>query len=474
MTTWIIVAPLLAAALTTAFPDVQARRYARIVLSTAAALLPIVLIGKIDDLSLIFTAIVSVLGLLATLFSVGTFSIEWGIGHAVWSRKSVYFLLVGAFWSAMLLVVLASNFAALWLGISATTLATAFLVGFSGEAAALEAAWKYLVLCSLGIGFALLGIVVLAHVSIAMGLDPAHALSWVSIAGHPPSKAPPLARLATALMLIGFATKAGLVPMHAWLPDAHSKAPAPVSALLSGVLVSCALYAMMRTLAVGSTLGAAPLLHNLLMWFGAISAVLAGMAMLTQRDLKRLLAYSTVEHAGIVALALGFGGPLGLLAALIHAIAHAFSKSAAFFAAGMVQREHHTTELGKLRALWKTGRSGRFLLATFTALAGMPPFGLFVSELLLVLAGIAAHRLAPLMVGLVGIALAFAALSRTAIEIQSGQAKLSGNRIAPPRSRLAFLTTSLALAAALGIAVVPWTPLAAVLQATASAIGGVR
>ncbi|MHB8148342.1 MAG: proton-conducting transporter transmembrane domain-containing protein, partial [Vulcanimicrobiaceae bacterium] len=287
MTAWIIAAPLLAAALTTAFPGLQVRRYARIVLSIAAALLPIVLVGKIDGLSLIFTAIVSALGLLATLFSIGTFSIEWGIGHAVWSRKSVYFLLVGAFWSAMLLVVLADNFASLWLGISATTLATAFLVGFSGEATALEAAWKYLVLCSLGIGFALLGIVVLAHVSIAMGLDPAHALSWAAIAGHVPSKAPPLARLATSLMLIGFATKAGLVPMHAWLPDAHSKAPAPISALLSGVLVSCALYAMMRTLAVGSILGASPLLDNLLMWFGAISTVLAGMAMLTQRDLKR-------------------------------------------------------------------------------------------------------------------------------------------------------------------------------------------
>ncbi|MHB8147808.1 MAG: proton-conducting transporter transmembrane domain-containing protein, partial [Vulcanimicrobiaceae bacterium] len=237
---------------------------------------------------------------------------------------------------------------------------------------------------------------------------------------------------------------------------------------------SCALYAMMRTLAVGSILGASPLLDNLLMWFGAISTVLAGMAILTQRDLKRLLAYSTVEHAGIVALALGFGGPLGFLAALIHAIAHAFTKSAAFFAAGMVQREHHTTELGKLRGLWKTGRSGRFLLATLTALAGMPPFGLFVGELLLVLAGIAAHRWAPLMVGFVGIALAFAALSRTAIEIESGQAKRSGGRVLLPRSRLAFLATSFALAAALSIAVVPWTPLAAALRATASAIGGTR
>jgi hydrogenase-4 component F len=481
---WVIAAPFAAATITILFRNRDLRSYVRIALSGAAAVFPIALVGKVDGLSLLFTAIVSVLGLLATIYSTGRHSIDWGIGKAIWSRKSVYFLLVGAFWSTMLLVVLATNFATLWLGISATTLATAFLVGFSGDATALEAAWKYLVLCSVGIGFALLGIVLLAHVSIAAGLDPASALSWVAIAGHAPAAAPPLARLATALMLIGFATKAGLVPMHAWLPDAHSKAPTPVSALLSGVLVSCALYALIRTLAVGSALGAGPLLQTLLVWLGALSIVLAGLAMLAQRDLKRLLAYSTVEHAGIVALALGFGGRLGLFAAVLHVIAHAFTKSAAFFAAGMVQREQHTTTLGELRALWQKGRSGRFLLAALTALSGMPPFALFVSELLVVLAGVAAHCWVPLIFGLVGISLAFAAISRTAVEIESGRRKVSGDvgpaagaidpPPAAPRFRLATVATALALIGATGLSVVPWTSLGAALQVTASAICIVR
>jgi len=471
MNAWVIVAPLVAATVAIGFRGFAARRVVRIGLAAFAALMPITIAGKVDGLSLVFVVLVSTLGLFATIFSAGTFSADWGTDEVVWSRKHVYFILLSAFWSAMLLVVLADNFATLWLGISATTLATAFLVAFSGEPAALEAAWKYLVLCSAGIAFALLGIVMLAHVSMAAGLDPAHALSWAAIAAHAPA-APPLARLATALMLIGFATKAGLAPMHVWLPDAHSKAPAPISALLSGVLVSCALYAIMRTLQVGAVLGSAPLLQSLLLWLGALSTIVAGTLMLTQTNLKRLLAYSTVEHAGIVALALGFGGPLGLFAALFHVVAHGFAKSAAFFAAGMVQREHGTTELGELRALWAAGPSGRLLLGALTALAGMPPFGIFVGELLLVLAGIAAHAWIPLALGLLGIVLAFAALARSAIEIEAGRPKSTnaGRRM----SRLGITATALALSGALLFGIVPWTTLGTTLAAAASAIGGNR
>jgi hydrogenase-4 component F len=271
-------------------------------------------------------------------------------------------------------------------------------------------------------------------------------------------------------MAIGFATKAGLVPMHAWLPDAHSKAPAPVSALLSGVLVTCALYAIMRTLSVGIVLGAGPQLQMLLTWLGALSAVVAGALMLAQTDLKRLLAYSTIEHAGIVALALGIGGPLGLFAALFHVYAHAFSKSGAFLAAGLVQREHGTTKLAELHGLWEAGSVGKMLLASLTSLAGMPPFGIFVGELLLVMAGVAAHRWVALGAGLVGIGFAFAALSRTAIQIESGR---PGSH--PPErvlSRVAVAATAVALIGALGVAVVPWTRLGADLQIAALRIGG--
>jgi len=476
----VIAAPLLGAAISIAFRSRDTRRAVRVLLAGVAALLPLTLLGTVDGLSTAFVVIVSALGFLATAFSAGAFSFDWGVVDTFWSRKSVFFMLLGAFWSAMLLVVLADNFALLWLGISATTLATAFLVGYSGEPAALEAAWKYLILCSIGIAFALLGIIVLARVSVEAGIDPANALNWSVILAHNPSISAPLARLGVTLMTIGFATKAGLVPMHAWLPDAHSKAPAPISALLSGVLVSCALYAIMRTLAVGTALGAGPQLHLLLTCLGALSIVVAGALMLSQTDLKRLLAYSTVEHAGIVALALGFGGPLGLFAALFHVFAHAFSKSGAFLAAGLVQREHATTKLSDLHGLWEAGSTGKMMLAALTALSGMPPFGIFLGELLLVLAGVAAHSWIALAAGLVGISLAFAALSRTAILIESGrpqsmtaEARTSTGQEVPAKllSRVAVAATAVALVGALVVAIVPWIGLGDTLRLTALHIG---
>ena len=477
----VILAPLAASLLPLFLPTGGPRREARLVLSTLAALLPATLIGRVDGLSLGFAALVSSIALLATWFSSGGAAFGQRVGDivgdpqaaAAWSRVSVYFGLLGAFWSAMLLVVLATNFTVLWLGISATTLATAFLVGFASESASLEAAWKYLVLCSVGIAFALLGMLVLAHVTLAAGIAPAEALSWKAIAAHAPSNAPPLARLAVALMLIGFATKAGLVPMHSWLPDAHSKAPAPVSGLLSGVLVSCALYALIRTLEVAAVLGAEPLARAILLTAGALSTVFAGTLMLGQTELKRLLAYSTIEHAGIVALALGFGGPFGRLAALVHVIAHAFAKSAAFFSAGLVQRREQTTALGELHGLWRSGPAGKMLLATLTALAGMPPFGIFVSELLVVMAGVIAHAWLPLGAGLVGVALAFTALSRAAIEIESGSPHPHKKALGGPlRTPLSTGAAAVALAGAFASAFVPWTALGGVLVSAATAVAG--
>jgi hydrogenase-4 component F len=474
-------APLIAALLPLALPRPW-RRIGRTLLAFGAAALALLAIGRVDMLSLVFTALVSIVGALATTFSAGGAAFERRDGDligdpdeaAAWSRASVYYALLGAFWSAMLLVVLATNFTVLWLGISATTLATAFLVGFAGEAAALEAAWKYLVLCSVGIAFALLGMLMLAHVTLAGGLDPAHALAWNALGSYHGADNLPLARLAIAFMIVGFATKAGLVPMHAWLPDAHSKAPAPVSGLLSGVLVSCALYAIMRTVQAGAVLGVDALARELLLWFGGLSTVAAGALMLSQRDLKRLLAYSTVENAGIVALALGFGGPLGFTAALVHVVAHAFSKSAAFFASGLVQRERKTTSLNSLRGLWPTS-AGRLLLAAIAALAALPPFGMFVSEFLVVAAGVAAGRWLALAAGIAGIALAFSALSRAAIEIESGKsghepAKRSG---AFARMPISAASAAVALGGAVAAAVLPWTGAGAALQSAASTIARV-
>ncbi|HTJ25364.1 MAG TPA: proton-conducting transporter membrane subunit [Candidatus Limnocylindria bacterium] len=449
--------PLVFALVATPLRDRRARRALRIVLAALAALAPTLAAPHLDTLARIFVTIVSILGFLATLSSLDLVAADEN-GGPFWSRISVYFVLLGAFWSAMLLVVVAQSFAMVWFGISATTLATAFLVGYAGDDAAIEAAWKYLVLCSLGIAVALAGVVLLAKAAIDAGIPPGHALAWETLAtlrAHPS----PLVHLATALMAVGFATKAGIAPLHAWLPDAHAKAPAPISALLSGVLVSCALYAVMRTVQAAQPWGDAAFLHALLTWLGAFSVLVAGVLMLVQRDLKRLLAYSTVEHAGIVVFALGVGGTLGVSAALLHVVAHAFSKSGAFFAAGLVLRER-----GKSAALWSADRAGRMLLLAFAALGGLPPFGLFCSELLVAGAALAAGAWRPLLVAGIGVAFAFAALAYAALQVDAGRERHALERRADAgETRLAALAAGAALTLATFAIVLPWTPLGATL-----------
>jgi hydrogenase-4 component F len=423
-------------------------------------------------LARVFAILVAALGTLATVYSAGAFAPEWESADVAWSKKASYFNLLGLFWSAMTLVVFSDNFVSLWIGIAITTLATTFLVGFAGDAASLEAAWKYLVLCSLGMSLALFGIVLLGRAAIDAGIAPESALAWSALTVHGGGMDVPLVRLAIAVAIIGFATKAGLAPMHAWLPDAHSKAPAPISALLSGVLVSCALYAVMRLETVAAVAGSLDFAQTLLLCLGAASTIVSGTLMLAQRELKRLLAYSTVEHVGIIALALGFGGPLGTLAAIIHVLNHAFAKATGFLAAGTLASARGTTQLSALTGLWRS-RDGRSLLYAAVALSGLPPFGLFASELLTVLAGVAAHQWVALSFGIAGIGFAFTALARAAINAASGPAPPDFAGRIPHRAPLLVASSVVAtLALAAGASVLPWTAAGGALIAAAAVLGG--
>ena len=370
-----------------------------------------------------------------------------------WSSRRAYFVLLGAFWSSMLLAVTGTSFIVLWIGISATTLATTFLVGFSGGKAALEAAWKYLMLCSFGIAIALVGLFLLGHGAIEAGLKPAAALSWTALATYGANLPPDLTRVALLLMLLGFGTKAGLVPMHSWLPDAHSKAPAPISALLSGLLVSCALYAIVRVQHVAAVT-ASLLFNDVLLWLGSASVLIAATLMLAQRDIKRLLSYSTVEHAGLVAIGLGVGTPLGAFAAMLHILTHAFTKSLAFLAVGVVQQVRGTTTIGKLHGLWHQS-GGKFLLVALIGLMGLPPFGICVSEFLILLAAASAHRWGVLACASIGLLVAFVALVRLAIDTESGAPSKAADR-REPLAPLLLLGCVAAVALALGI--VPFIP----------------
>ncbi len=445
-----------------AIPRRRAYRIAlRNVFAIGTAIATFALASQLDELSAIFACLVSVVMALVVIFSGGLFP-EPARGHqAPWSRPPAFFLLVGAFWSAMLVAETATTFVGLWAGITATTLATTFLVAHLGGRTALEAAWKYLMLCSFGIAVALIGAFMLARAAGDIGTIAGDRFSWSVLALHGAQLNSPLARTGLLLMLVGFATKAGLVPMHAWLPDAHAKAPAPVSAMLSGLLVSCAFYALIRVQGVALHTNAAELFELVLRGAGALSLLLGAALMLAQRDIKRLLSYSTIEHAGIVAIALSLATPLGYFIAIYHLLDHALVKSLAFLSVGIVQHEQGTTSMGHLKGL-RRGAGGRSLLFAAVGLGGLPPGGLFISEVLLMVALVSAGEYWLALFAAIALLLGFAALLRFALESSAG-ASSAPTVQAAPRPLLGF--TKIALwcvgAGALAFALFPFLPQAA-------------
>ncbi len=402
----------------------------RIAFSIGTVLATFAIASRVDALSAIFSSLLSIVMALVVFFSSGLFP-EPARGHrAPWSRPPAFFLLVGAFWSAMLVAVTATTFVGLWAGITATTLATTFLVAHLGGRTALEAAWKYLMLCSFGIAVALIGAFMLARAAGDFGIVAGDRFSWSVLALHGAQLNSPLARTGLLLMLVGFATKAGLVPIHAWLPDAHAKAPAPVSAMLSGLLVSCAFYALIRVASVALHTDAALLFEQLLRGAGALSLLLGAALMLAQRDIKRLLSYSTIEHAGIVAIALSLATPLGYFVALYHLLDHALVKSLAFLSVGVVQHEHGTTSMGHLRGL-RRGAGGRALIFASIGLGGLPSGGLFISELLFMFALVSGGHYWLALFAAIALLLGFAALLRFALESAAGSSPTAPESIAP-------------------------------------------
>ncbi|HEV2251526.1 MAG TPA: proton-conducting transporter membrane subunit [Candidatus Limnocylindria bacterium] len=343
----------------------------------------------LDALSALIVAIVALVAALATIGSASYLRNEVAQGHLRPERVHWFHIWFQLSVLAMLAVPLLNNVGAMWVAIEGTTLTTALLVAFLGRGRDLEAAWKYLMLCTVGIAFALFG-VVLTFYAASHGTDPGSGLEWDRLRAGAAALDPRLMRLAFVLVLVGFGTKAGLAPMHTWLPDAHGQGPTPVSALLSGALLPCALYGVLRfhllaAGAVGTTFSS-----DLLIGIGVLSMLVAVPFVLVQHDLKRLLAYSSVEHMGIVALAVGIGSPLALFAAAFHLFNHALGKSALFFAAGAIGQRYGTLRLARLRGAIDVARAPALGLVLATlAISGLPPFGTFASELGIARAGLA-------------------------------------------------------------------------------------
>lgn len=300
-----------------------------------------------------------------------------------------YYALLLWFVAGLAAVPLLDNLGLVWVAIEATTIVSALLVGFTRTPAAIEAAWKYLILGSIGIGFALLGTLLLYASSVGDLGATSDALAWNRLIEIAPHLDPGLARLAFLFALAGYGTKAGLVPFHTWLPDAHSEAPSPVSALLSGAALAVALYALARFhLVTMAALGPA-FSSTLLIVFGLLSLAVALPFIVAQGDLKRLLAYSSIEHLGLATLALGFGGHLALLGFALHLACHGLTKATVFLAAGRLVAERGSRRIGRLAgSLARSPTDGRALVVAALVLAGLPPSGVFAAEIAILLGGV--------------------------------------------------------------------------------------
>ncbi len=345
---------------------------------------------SMDALSGYIMALVIFLSLASAFYSIGYLEHELESGLTDVRGVRHYYGLLHLFIFTMLLVTMANNLAIMWIGIEATTIVSALLIGlgFHKRPLAIEAAWKYIILCTVGITFALLGTFITYYASTAvMGTE--GALNWTVLKGIAHQLNPETMKLAFIFVLVGYGTKAGLAPVHNWLPDAHSQAPSPISALLSGILLNTAFYGIMRFVSIVEPSTGNAFTGNLLILFGLVSVGISSIFILVQDNFKRLLAYSSIEHMGIISLGIGIGGPIGIYGALLHILNHALSKPLMFFASGKIQSRFGTTNIANVTGVL----SSMPLLGTLTfigalSLSGTPPFNIFVSEFAVLKAGV--------------------------------------------------------------------------------------
>jgi hydrogenase-4 component F len=337
---------------------------------------------RADALSAFMVVVIGVIAVLATWQGVRYLEAEMAAGRCTRRHASLYGVLVQGFLATMLLAVLAANLGVLWVAVEATTIVTTFLVGHRRTRSSLEASWKYLVICSVGIAMAFLGTVLVYLAALHGGGHGPHPLDWTSLVAQSRHLDPGVMRLAFALVVLGYGTKVGLAPMHSWLPDAHSQAPAPVSALMSGVLLTVAFYAILRFKVIADGALGAAFPRTLLVMVSLLSLAVAASLLLTQRDYKRMLAYHSIEHMGLIALGAAAGSPLAIAAVLLHILGHGLAKGVLFLASGEILLVEGTSEIEHVPALLsRRPVLGGIFAFGLVALLGFPPFSLFVSEL---------------------------------------------------------------------------------------------
>ena len=419
---------------------------------------------SLDGLGALVLLVVALVGACAALFSLG----YMGRHHGETGRTRSYYLQLDLFLFSLLLVPMASEPILAWIAVELTALLSVFLVGFESTHAALEAAWKYIVMMFMGAAIALLGFLLLFWACTLSG----GAYSWEGLRAAAPRLSPALVEGAFLLILVGFGTKVGLVPLHTWLPDAHSESPSVISALLSGALLNCAFLGILRSYQICAAAGQSEFCRDLLVLFGLMSIGWATVFILGQTDYKRMLAYSSVEHVGILALGVGIGAG-ATFGAMLHAVNHSLTKAMLFMAAGnilAVYKTKTTTEVrGVLRVLPVTGV---LWIAGFVAITGMPPFGMFVSEFTLLRAMIKQGKIGIAVAFLAMLALIFVGMSVAFLNMAQGKADKEPHLNGKSESVFAVLPPMVLGALTLMLGLYIPTAVKELLHGVAAAIGG--
>jgi hydrogenase-4 component F len=338
----------------------------------------------IDPLNVFLVTLTAFVALTTALFSRPYMRVEQDHGKMTPSRMRLYHSMYQLFTFTMLCALTTNNMGILWVAMEAATLTTVLLVSVYRTAASLEAAWKYFILCGVGIALALFGTVLLYMAAEKVLGAEGGALLWTHLDAVKARLDPNIITLAFAFLFIGYGTKVGLVPLHNWLPDAHAEGPTPVSAVLSGLLLNVAMYALLRCKVLTDGALHSALASQLLMGFGLASVVVAAFFLSRQKDVKRMFAYSSIEHMGLIAFAFGLGGPIANFAGLLHMTVHSLTKSAIFFTVGHATQKAGTQIMGDIRGLIKVSPTvGWGMMLGSLAILGMPPFGVFASEFLI-------------------------------------------------------------------------------------------
>ncbi len=415
----VLLLPLVAALVLAALPGYRQSVFLNVAASfmTFAASLYLVVSGPesgrlliVDDLNIVFIVINTFVGFTTSVFSASYISHELDTGKLTPSYLRFYHAMYQAMMFGMNLALLANNIGLMWVAVELATLSTVLMVGIYRTHASLEAAWKYFILGSVGIALALFGTIlfyVAAEPTVGEGLD---AMTWSVLLLKAPEFDPALLNVAFIFLLLGYGTKVGLAPVHAWLPDAHAEGPTPISAVLSGLLLNVALFAILRFKLLMTANAQAISPGPLMVVMGLTSLLFAAFMLYRRRDIKRLFAYSSIEHMGIITFAFGMGGPLANFAGLLHMVMHSLTKSAIFFSVGHIVQARGTQKIADIKGLSESHPVlGWSFLAGVLAIAGLPPFGVFMSEFLVVSSTFARQPLLALPL-ILGILIAFGAL----------------------------------------------------------------